>query len=293
MNQFWICDYLTENLDGDVILNYIIPWILEQINDKKHEITNLEEDVISMNKVIKKVWINPECDICKETAWIIENVQILVKVLLEQVKKNEAKISLLWKQIQLLNKKTQEYKNQAYKDWLTWLYNRFFAEKVMAANIDRINSWINFDFCVWLLDLNLFKNINDLYWHAAWDFVLKNFANFMLWELKKLEKPIDNWKRKNWRRNMIFRFWWEEFLVLSSLSKNKFKSFLDLCLLNYSKIEHNYEWITINSTFSAWISEYKLWIEWNDSIFELIKSADKALYKAKDNWRKNVVIYNE
>lgn len=285
-------DLLRDQIEKEISLEVIYPRILNQIEEKKWDLNDLEVDISNINIVIEKSWIATECWECLISC-VIDKYKILVEELLNQIKIKQNKIEVLKTQIQTLNGEKDDLKDKAFKDSLTWLYNRYYVEKIITANIKRISEWNNYNFCVWLIDLDFFKKINDEYSHLAWDLVLQNFANFMLESIKELEKSKEKLNKRNRKRNIIFRYWWEEFLVVSSLSKENLKIFLDNCLLDFSKIVHKFEWKEFSVSFSAWISEYVWWKQYDDPEYWLVKNADKALYKAKDMWRKMVLINQE
>ena len=287
-------DLLRVQIEKEISLEVIYPRILNQIEEKECDLNDLKVEISNINAVIEESWIDADCWECP-MACVIDKYKLLVKELLTQVKVKQDKIEILKTQIQSLNEEKDDLKDKAYKDSLTWLYNRYYVEKVISANIKSILEWNNYNFCVWLIDLDFFKKINDEYGHLAWDLVLQNFAKFMVESVNEIEKEKakETLNRRNWKRNIIFRYWWEEFLVLSSLSKENLKIFLDNCLLNFSKIIHNFEWKKFSVSFSAWISEYVWWKQYDDPEYWLVKNADKALYKAKDMWRKMVLINQE
>lgn len=287
-------DLLRVQIEKEISLEVVYPRILNQIEEKECDLNDLKVEISNINAVIEESWIDADCWECP-MACVIDKYKLLVKELLTQVKVKQDKIEILKTQIQSLNEEKDDLKDKAYKDSLTWLYNRYYVEKVISANIKRILEWNNYNFCVWLIDLDFFKKINDEYGHLAWDLVLQNFAKFMVESVNEIEKEKakETLNRRNQKRNIIFRYWWEEFLVLSSLSKENLKIFLDNCLLNFSKIIHNFEWKKFSVSFSAWISEYVWWKQYDDPEYWLVKNADKALYKAKDSWRKMVIINEE
>lgn len=253
-------------------------------------LNSLEKDITLSNGMISDFEWKSSCNICKDVSWTIEIIKIAVENLLLQIDNKEKEISWYKKDIKFLKLENSELLDKVYKDQLTWLFNRRFMEKVIDSNIERSENERKYNFLVWMIDLDFFKDVNDTYWHDAWDLVLKTFSSYMLESFKLIENSVENCKRKAWKRNLLFRYWWEEFIVVSSLPKNKFKKFLEKCLKNFSQINHEYEWKTFNVSFSAWISEYIPWKKYDNNSFELIKRADKALYKAKEKWRKMVLI---
>jgi diguanylate cyclase (GGDEF)-like protein len=71
--------------------------------------------------------------------------------------------------------RSQEIYELAVLDSLTGLYNRRYAEKRLINEIGRIRRQ-GLPFTIILLDLNDFKQVNDMFGHAAGDSLLKAFA---------------------------------------------------------------------------------------------------------------------
>ena len=72
------------------------------------------------------------------------------------------------------NKKKFEYLSQT--DQLTGLYNRHKLHEVFTSEINRSNRFEEI-FGIILLDIDLFKNVNDTYGHNIGDLVLKEISN--------------------------------------------------------------------------------------------------------------------
>ena len=92
-----------------------------------------------------------------------------------------------------------EYKSQANTDSLTGLKNRRYSEefitKISSGNID--NNW-----CVAMLDVDNFKQINDTMGHPVGDEVLRKLSETLRTHLRKTD--------------VIFRWGGEEFLIFLS-----------------------------------------------------------------------------
>ena len=94
-------------------------------------------------------------------------------------------------------KRLIDYKYQAHTDSLTGLYNRRYAEVVFERikNENPRREW-----CVALLDIDDFKQINDKNGHAVGDEVLCTLAGYMQSHFRKTD--------------YLFRWGGEEFLIL-------------------------------------------------------------------------------
>jgi diguanylate cyclase (GGDEF)-like protein len=166
-----------------------------------------------------------------------------------------------------LAKELKEENEKLKKDKLTWLYNRHVFEKAFE---DLIKSWEVFSFAI--LDIDKFKSINDSYSHVVWDKVLKYFADFLL----EFFLPEE-----------VFRFWWEEFVILAKWTDEDVFERINKVLkkLNETKVMYKKS-IHIPLTFSWWVSQVEDW-EWEDAVY---KRADELVYRAKQNWRNQIMI---
>ncbi|MDP8217677.1 MAG: GGDEF domain-containing protein [Candidatus Theseobacter exili] len=155
----------------------------------------------------------------------------------------------------------------ASKDGLTGVYtNRHFME-IMKMSVSRSKRHQR-SLSVLMLDLDLFKNINDTYGHQAGDYVLKETASIVI---------------KNLREEDLFaRYGGEEFILLlpdtilnnAILVAEKIRRIIDLNQYIYNGKE-------MEVTVSIGVAS----LEQKDNSSKLIERADKALYLAKNNGR--------
>lgn len=80
----------------------------------------------------------------------------------------------------------REKEMQSLTDGLTNLYNRRYFIEALEREIDRVERFPQ-EFCILLMDLDHFKNINDTFGHPAGDLVLKKVAR----QLRKSTRRID------------------------------------------------------------------------------------------------------
>lgn len=189
----------------------------------------------------------------------------------------------LWLYIQWIALKIENiysrYKNiktkiESLRDPLTWLHNRRYLNSQLDKLVELFPMNEN-QFSVMLLDIDFFKNINDTFWHDIWDMALKWMAEILNKNLRK--------------KDIISRWWWEEFLII--LRSINHKTAMIKAEKLRIKIQNELK-TYINSkselTCSIWVSTYMDTDLKTDNADNLIKRADDALYIAKENWRNKV-----
>lgn len=123
-----------------------------------------------------------------------------------------------------------------------------------------------------MIDLDHFKKINDCHGHMAGDRVIRSLA-YML-------------KQRARESDIIGRYGGEEFaLILPNCSLSDAAGILEKLRADFNQISQSFNDITFTVTFSAGIAEWKP----SQSADELINSADKALYLAKEGGRNCIV----
>jgi diguanylate cyclase (GGDEF)-like protein len=150
-------------------------------------------------------------------------------------------------------------RNLAMVDPLTGLYNRRFALQRLAAEVAR-SERRGHPLTVLTLDLNEFKQINDVHGHPAGDQVLQEFAT----HLNRVIRGSD----------LAVRLGGDEFLVL--LPECTLEQ-LHLVLGRLGSLEVGWQGQKIPVTFSAGWRQYQM----GDRPEELLAHADKALYTSK------------
>jgi diguanylate cyclase (GGDEF)-like protein len=130
-------------------------------------------------------------------------------------------------------------------------------------------------FAIAMVDIDFFKKVNDTYGHNIGDMVLKELSQIF--------------KKSVLENNIAFRFGGEEFLLFIPDVNIAEKLLQDIKDKFENKIfSANSD--SFNKTFSAGISFYK---DDSDHIWQVIKNADIALYKAKDTGRNKIVLYKD
>ena len=178
-------------------------------------------------------------------------------------------------QQQLLKKQAEELEFQAYHDALTALPNRTLFR-------DRLSQAINYSrrhdkkFALLFVDLDRFKQINDSMGHQFGDAVLLEIA-------KRIKKQLRS-------EDTLARFGGDEFVVIARDVTNKkaVEKIASKMLQSFKEPLHVYGQ-DIYTSISIGISLYP-----DDSQTEenLIKYADSAMYKAKEEGRSNYRFYS-
>ena len=168
----------------------------------------------------------------------------------------------------------KELENAAYQDSLTGLYNRKHFSELANVDIERALRTGQSIYTA-MLDLDLFKNINDSYGHAAGDVMLKMSAGIMRQTIRSYD--------------LVGRYGGEEFvLLITGLDIPEAFKLMERIREN---IEHStvyYEGAELRVTCSIGLAKY----EQTDTLESSIRKADEALYVAKNSGRNQVKIYN-
>lgn len=212
--------------------------------------------------------------ICILIVFLAFLIHIIIKnrFLKEFGKKLEVKVRARTNELHQINKKLKLLANT---DELTGIDNRrnFYKKVTQYIKIAKRNSTPLFYLS---LDLDFFKKINDTYGHLVGDKVLKYFT-----------KTIKNQLRES---DLFGRVGGEEFgICLQNTSLKGSKIMVEKIRIKLEKNpfvdkEGNKIFITVSIGLAQYKSEYEL----ND----LIKASDYVLYKAKNNGRNQVVIYD-
>jgi len=157
----------------------------------------------------------------------------------------------------------------ANTDFLTGLYNRRCVEGVIQKLIEQ-EKVEKLGFSIFMIDIDWFKKINDVYGHEAGDMVLVKLAEILKGNMRSKE--------------IVGRFGGEEFIgMLPQIGLQEAKSVAERLR---NEIEENQFQIgaqRVRITVSIGIAEYSF--ERDDDKSSLIKRADLALYKAKNQGR--------
>jgi two-component system cell cycle response regulator len=176
----------------------------------------------------------------------------------------------LKKAITMAQKKMAE---MSTKDALTGLYNRRYFTEALERELARANRYRS-EVVLCMLDLDHFKTVNDTYGHPAGDAVLSELGGM----LKEYIRESD----------LLCRYGGEEFaIILTNTEPEKARVVCERFREMVAWHEFSYNGFSFHVTVSIGIASYDSTS--NPSVLELIELADKALYRAKNAGRNNVV----
>jgi len=163
-------------------------------------------------------------------------------------------------------------KELARKDGLTGIYNRQYFQERLEVEFNEAKK-SNYPLSLVIFDIDHFKKFNDMYGHLFGDKVLTSVAEIVCSNLRKSD--------------MIARYGGEEFILLlprTTLSEAYEKVEELRKLISGHVIQDNL--ISVSVTASFGISSYD---ECAFTENELIRTADDALYRAKESGRNCVM----
>lgn len=174
----------------------------------------------------------------------------------------------------------QKLRYYARHDTLTEVYNKsvIIEEATELLNKAKNN---NSSAAVVFIDVDNFKKINDSYGHLAGDYILKEVAKEFLMILDYT--------------GVYGRFGGDEFLiVLTELPLKKVLSIIRTLRENIINKEYSIDNNKINVTLSIGIAyvDYQI-VKEDVSLSDLIRQADRALYRSKNTGKNAIKIYSQ
>ena len=197
--------------------------------------------------------------LCKEIAWV------------------DGKKANLYSLYDITDKKLYQRRieQQAYTDFLTGLYNRMCCERDLARQIDQAKK-IGGKGALLYLDLDDFKHINDGLGHQYGDVLLKSISHAL--------------KRINGIENTCYRMGGDEFvIIIPPDSYPRFGNIVEDIKKIFSK-----PWFLKDADYYCTMSMgIVTFPDAGDSVTDLIKKADIAMYDAKCTGKNRVAYYDE
>ncbi|MBL4798259.1 MAG: GGDEF domain-containing protein [Oleispira sp.] len=193
-------------------------------------------------------------------------------VLTKQLADMQHKLNEMEKLAEVAQHAIEEQRKKAMHDALTGLPNREAYQQRLEQEVNRQQRYGN-KLSLMVCDIDLFKRINDNYGHLAGDKVLKIIAKSLQVNLRDSD--------------FIARFGGEEFVALMpETSREEAKIVAEKLRKKIENSPFNFKKERVQITISFGISEFTE----GDSANDVFERADKALYKAKENGRNQVLI---
>ncbi|WP_417560134.1 diguanylate cyclase [Marinomonas sp.] len=218
----------------------------------------------------KWIPIKYEQDVNYKIVWQIVLAIVVFLALMIYWNRKIAKANTLLKQAQKdIEEKNKELNRLALTDNLTTLFNRRKLEELIQAEIDK-GYHVDNCFCLSILDIDHFKEVNDKYGHQRGDSVLVEIARVLKDSLRITD--------------YVGRYGGEEFIIIfpeSSIADVKLiieGVRLKIAQYDFEGVEHK--------TASFGLTAFKA----GDTIEAVVKRADNALYEAKESGRNRVVV---
>ncbi len=161
-------------------------------------------------------------------------------------------------------------------DGLTGLYNRRQLEINLEQEYNRTKRHPS-DFSLAILDIDFFKKVNDTYGHQYGDYVLKTVADLM----KSVFRKTD----------LLYRYGGEEMVIVMP-ETNIEGAVIPVQRLRRTIEEYDFEYNGIKTKITISIGLSMNYQEFS-SPSEILKSADEALYKAKESGRNRVILHEQ
>ena len=159
-------------------------------------------------------------------------------------------------------------------DGLTGLYNRRQFELGLEQEYNRTKRHPA-DFSLAILDIDFFKKVNDNYGHQYGDYVLKTVSDLMKASFRKTD--------------LLYRYGGEE-LVMIMPETNIEGALIPVQRLRRTVEEYDFDYNGVKAKVTVSIGLTMNYQEFKNSS-ELLKTADEALYKAKEGGRNRVVVH--
>ncbi|MCP4674917.1 MAG: diguanylate cyclase [Deltaproteobacteria bacterium] len=179
----------------------------------------------------------------------------------------------------ILASANEHIRKQAVTDELTGLSNRRQFFEVMGEEFQRAKRYRRNLSCI-ILDVDLFKRVNDTYGHQTGDRVLKEIAGVLRANLRKSDLPA--------------RYGGEEFVcILVETDQDGAETVAERTRVSIEALTIDTEKgeLKVTSSFGV-VSLSPEQLDQSEDPSQLVKLADEALYRAKENGRNRVELAN-
>lgn len=164
-------------------------------------------------------------------------------------------------------------------DPLTKVYNRRYLDRRLDVEVARAKRY-SLELSILMLDIDHFKRVNDTYGHPAGDTTLSALSSLVKNDLRELE--------------VVARYGGEEFLVICTntaiggavLVAERLRRLVESHLIEIADSYGTNKNIQISISVSIGAASLSASV---DSKEKLLRAADKALYRAKEEGRNRVI----
>jgi len=217
-------------------------------------------------------------DIIEETSELAEtdDIEKIIKRLMDETSMMTSKNSKINKelkkssaQLDQLRQNLKKARNEARIDDLTRLPNRRAMNERITEEIDKLKT--QGSSCVAIIDIDMFKRINDTYGHAIGDKALSTIAN-------QIREAISS-------KDVAYRYGGDEFAVImpdTTLTQAKKR------LEEFRKEVKDHEFIIRSIVEKITVSIGVAYIDSSGTIESNLEAADGAMYLAKQSGRNNI-----
>lgn len=279
----------TPDLGKRLFLRYIVTSDIQKLEEIEQSIFSMLNDVI---KIVSTAGVDvskfgailsetTQCltsiDDAREVRKVVEGIVTETQTMLQVNRQYEGKLKHTTEEIELLRKELSKVRQEASQDTLTGLANRKTFDETLADSITRLSRDLE-NVCLLMIDIDHFKNINDIHGHIIGDQVIRFVAN----TLKESVKG----------RDLIARYGGEEFAII--LKNTPLGGAITLAeqirhMVESSQLKQRGTGEPVNSvTISIGVESARS----SDSAESLIVRADKALYHSKRTGRNKVTCLN-
>lgn len=195
----------------------------------------------------------------------------------EMAKSVKSYIDTLLEKEQEVSENNEKLKHLASHDSLTNIYNRRYFDTSFVQEHIRYLRYKE-SYCLAILDLDFFKNINDNYGHDVGDKVLIDFTARVANQMRETD--------------IFARLGGEEFaLLMPRTSEGNATILMERIRNDINSTTYINDDVEIKYTVSIGLVEVKD-IEGTQDATKQLKFADKALYEAKQTGRNRVCVYH-
>lgn len=233
-----------------------------QVLNKKSGRFNMDDEALLLALAAQAAVAIENADLYKRLSDINLSLEKKVDERTEELTRANLRLSALNKELVELS----------IADGLTQVYNRRYFMERLRDEVKRVRRY-GPHVSLLMIDIDYFKKVNDTYGHQAGDVVLAGVAGIIKWKLRETD--------------LIARYGGEEFCVIATGTEQEGALLLAerlRKLVEEAAFDHggNRLRVTVSIGVSAWEAL------WGEDFEELIRRADAALYRAKDQGRNRV-----